>query len=358
MKKNILLLVFLTTLHFEAVQAAELTKRRPDYLLSLSEDNPVTVNNRVLALVNEKAITVIDVMKKMDIIFLKQFPEYASSPQARLQYYQINWRHVLQELIDKELILADAMENKIPLSSGDVRQEMESLFGPNIIANLDKIGLSFDEAFKIVQGDLTLKRMMMIRVNSKAMRSITPLVIREAYEDFAKKNPRKETWNYQVITVRGKDSTASAEIVQTAYKMLTEEDVAIHELKEKLKDRQLLEKINVSVTDPLFHTESDVTNIIKDHIQDLEPQTFSKPFAQVSRSDKTTIFRIIFLKEKVPAGNIPYSEIENQIKDSLFEKAMTQESESYLKRLRKHHAIHETYIDDMVPSDFQPFKMR
>jgi hypothetical protein len=357
MKKNILFLAFLTILHFEAAEAALKANRRTDALLYTSEDNPVAVNNRVLALVNEKAITVIDVMKKMDMTFLKQFPEYASSPQARFQYYQINWRRILQELIDKELILADAAESKIPLSAGDVRQEMESLFGPNIIANLDKIDLTFDEAFKIIKGDLLLRRMMVVRVNSKVIRSITPQVIREAYEDFAKKNPRKETWHYQVVTVRGNDPTASAALAQKLYESLTHGDVPFHQLDDKVKEMGL-DAITVSITDPYFHTESDVSDVIKNQIKELEPKTFSKPFAQKSRADKTTIFRIIFLKEKVPAGVIPYSEIENQIKDSLFEKAMSQESETYLKKLRKHHAIHETYIDDMVPSDFQPFSIK
>lgn len=352
MKKNILLLILL--LETSAFAAPRLS----DPLLYTSEDNPVGVNNRVLALVNGKAISVMDVMKKMDMTFLKQFPEYASSPQARFQYYQINWRYMLQELIDKELILADAAETKVPLSAGDVRQEMETLFGPNIIANLDKIGLSFDEAFKIIQGDIMLKRMMMVRVNSKVMRGITPQTIREAYEDFAKKNPRKETWNYQVVTLRGKDATENAQTVQTIYAMLTEDKVPLSQLKEKFKDVASSDKVTLSITDPQFHTESDVTDIIKNQIKDLEPGSFSQPFAQISRADKTTIFRIIFLKEKVPAGQIPYSEIENQIKDSLFEKGMSQESEAYLKKLRKHYAIHETYIDDMVPPDFQPFTIK
>ena len=63
----------------------------------------------------------------------------------------MNWKYVLQELIDKELILGDAEEKKVAITAGDVRQEMENMFGPNIIANLDKIGLSMDEALKIVR---------------------------------------------------------------------------------------------------------------------------------------------------------------------------------------------------------------
>src|SRR5262249_17801417 len=143
----------------------------------------IVVNNRILARINEKAISVVDLMKKLDVLFYREFPQYTSSKVARYQFYQANWKNVLQELIDKELILADAEENKLPISSGDVRQEMEQLFGPNIIANLDKVGLSFDDAWKIVQGDITIRRMMYMRVNAKAMRQVTPQDVWAAYEE-------------------------------------------------------------------------------------------------------------------------------------------------------------------------------
>ena len=44
-----------------------------------------------------------------------------------------NWQHFLREMVDKELIVADAKENKMQLSHGDIREELEKNFGLNII---------------------------------------------------------------------------------------------------------------------------------------------------------------------------------------------------------------------------------
>src|SRR5665647_2210950 len=86
-------------------------------------ESKIFVNNRILARVNGKPISAYDVMKKMDIIFFKQFPEYMSSTEARFQFYTYNWAHELEEMVTKELILADAKESKVEVSGGDLRQE-------------------------------------------------------------------------------------------------------------------------------------------------------------------------------------------------------------------------------------------
>lgn len=318
----------------------------------------IVINNRVLAHVNGKAITVLDLMKKMDMLFLKQFPEYTSSSEARFQYYQVNWRQVLQELIDKELILADAAENKIPITAGDVRQEMERLFGPNIIANLDSIGLSFDEAFKIVQGDILLRRMMAIRVNSKVVRNVTPQVIREAYDDFASKNIKKETWHYQVATIRNNDPASAKKAADAAISKLNEGHILLLELPKVMKDQNLLEKSTISITDPLYHTDEDLADAIKEELKKLTPETYSAPLLQKSRSDKSHLYRIIYLIEKVPAGKIPYAEIENQLKDELYDKAMQVESESYIKKLRSKYSVELFEVAENLPESSQPFLLR
>ncbi|MBA3815063.1 MAG: SurA N-terminal domain-containing protein, partial [Parachlamydiaceae bacterium] len=128
--------IFKSLLAFGSLCTPLLLKADP-FLFNTEQELQIVVNNRILAKVNGKAISVMDLMKKMDLLFYRQFPQYISSAQARYQFYQANWKHLLEEIIDKELILADAQDAKIPISAGDVRQEMEVLFGPNIISNLD-----------------------------------------------------------------------------------------------------------------------------------------------------------------------------------------------------------------------------
>ena len=90
---------------------------KPEPFLFGGNSAQIIINNRVLARVNGKPISVIDVMKKMDMIFLRQYPEYAEVPQARFQFYELSWKHVLEDLIDKELILADAEEAKMQVQA-------------------------------------------------------------------------------------------------------------------------------------------------------------------------------------------------------------------------------------------------
>jgi len=324
------------------------------FSLASEKNENVTVNNRILANVNGKSISVIDLMKKMDILFYREFPEYASVPQARYQFYISNWKHVLREMIDKELIVADAEEAKLPMSSGDVRQEMERLFGPNIIGNLDKIGMSFDEAVAIVQGDLMIQRMLYVRVNSKAMRNVTPLDVRNYYEEYIKDNKQPPAWIYRVVTIRNKDTSLGAETANAAYHLLAEESVPLSELEAKIKSGAALNKDSqITLSEEFQHGEKDISPAYKEPLLLLTSGEYSKPIAQKSRADKSTVFRIFFLKEYKPESVPAFPEVEAKLKNSLLEKQVVAESTAYLKKLRRHFDVQE-----MIPEDFQPFSMK
>ena len=294
--------------------AATSAQSKPDLFSFNSEENiRITVNNRILAKVNDKPISVVDVMKKMDLIFYKEFPDYTSSKTARFQFYNVNWKSVLQELINKELVLADAEENKLNINSGEVRQEMEQLFGPNIITNLDKIGMSLDEALKIVKGDLTIRRMMLIRINSKAIRTIGPQDIRNAYEEYIKNNVKTDVWHYHVISIRDKDiakGTKAADLLANIVK----ENPTLEVFKEKIKQLPGIEKSTaINVSDEYEHNELQLSPAYKEILLTLKAGAYSEPVSQRSRTDKTTVYRIFFLKEKVEGKVAAFNDIENEI---------------------------------------------
>jgi hypothetical protein len=328
-------------------------------LFGSKEEPKIVVNNRIVAKVNGKAISVVDVMKKMDVLFLRQFPEYTNSAQARFQYYQLNWKYVLSELIDKELILADAEEVKLPISAGDVRQEMESMFGPNIIANLDKVGLTFDEAYKIVQGDITIRRMLYVRVHNKVMKQVTPQDVRVAYEQYTKDNVRSDVWKYNVVSIRDKDPVTGAETANISYKMLAEDSLPLNQLIQKIEDIQSLSKSSkVTISEEFQHNEKEISEAYKEILTKLQPGQFSQPISQISRADKSTVYRIFFLREIVHGGIIPFNEVENQLKDKLVDEAIGKETDKYLDKLRMHFDVKESYLKELVPDDFQPFALK
>lgn len=330
------------------------------FLFNTDQELQITINNRILAKVNGKAISVMDLMKKMDMLFYRQFPQYMSSVQARYQFYQANWKHVLEELIDKELILADAQEAKLPISAGDVRQEMEVLFGPNIITNLDKAELTFDEASKMVLADLTIRRMMYFRVQSKAINSITPQVIRNYYETYAKDNIRDNEWVYNVISIRHREAKKAEEVAKQAHHLLALDKIPLSELDNRLKELWTSPRRapTVTISEEFHNKENELSEAFKTILTTLSKDSYSQPSSQKSRADNSTVYRIFYLKTMVPGGAMPFNQLESKIKDTLIEQAIGKESDTYLNKLRQHYDVQEAQLKEILASDAPPFILK
>jgi SurA N-terminal domain len=324
------------------------------------QEPQIIVNNRIVAKVNGKAISVMDLMKKMDILFYRQFPQYASSSAARYQFYQANWSYVLSEMIDKELILADAEEAKLVVSAGDIRQEIESLFGPNLIENLDIAGLTLDEASKMILADIIIRRMMYIRVQAKAINQVTPSLIRKYYDDVAKENIRDNEWVYSLVSIRHRDSTKAAEMANRVHHLLSEEQVALPKLDEKLSETavQKAKAPTVSISEEFHIKEKELSDPFKQILLQLTPGSYSAPIAQKSRADNSMIYRIFYLKEMIQGGVVPFNELESKIKDRLLEEAIAKETEAYILRLRRHFDVRESELQEILSSEYQPFFLK
>lgn len=329
-------------------------------LLGGGQEQQITVNNRILAKANGKAISVVDIMKKMDMLFYRQFPQYTSSVQARYQFYMANWKHVLTEMIDKELIMADAAESKLQISAGDIRQEMEALFGPNIIANLDKVGLTFNEAYDMVLADTTIRRMMYFRVQAKAISQATPQKIREYYDKIAKDNIRDNEWVYHVITIRHRDSTKAVDTANTVHALLVEDKVSLKDLPNAVKDilKASPKPPTVTVSEEYHTNEKELSDSFKKTLVTLSPGSYSLPISQKSRSDNSTVVRIFYLNSMTPGGTVPFSEMEAKIKSQLIEEGIDRESKAYIAKMRQHFDIQQDQIDALLSSDFQPFVLK
>lgn len=319
------------------------------------KESQIFVNNRILATVNGKAISVIDVMKKMDMQFYKQYPQYIASAPARFQYYQAQWQGTLQEMIDKELVLADSEELKLPISHGDIRQEMENLFGPNIILSLDKVGLTYNEAWTMVEEDMRLQRMIYLRANAKAVRTVNPQAIRAAYEEFAKSSTEPESWEYSSITIRHPDPVIGAEVANFVYQQLQAKDSSLEQLQNAVNEVVSFKEAKLSASEKLKQNEKELNPDNKIVLNQLNPNQYSLPIAQQSRREKATLYRIFKLFSYHPAGAPPFNEVEGRIRNLLISKASNIETDAYLKRLRAHYHVDEKHIKQMRSDDFAPF---
>lgn len=326
-----------------------------NFLMS-KEKRYIHVNNRVLVTINGKAISVVDVMKKMDMIFYQQFREYADNIEARHQFYSAQWKRVLQELIDKELVMADAIEHELPISNGDVRQEMEMMLGPNIIATLDKIDMTYDEAFEQIKGDLMIQRMMMMRVNLQAMRKVTPLTVQKYYLGHSEEYAVPAKWTYQIITVRHPDAVVGAEVAGKAYALLGAE-IALGQLQTRLDSIGAPKEATVSVSQTYDVAESEVSPKNLEILKALGTNEFSKPISEMSRKENTLVHRIYYLIDKQESGTQPFAELEKKIQNKLMDEAMNDEAKVYLTKLRQYYGVSDKLLKELAEQEFRPFEL-
>lgn len=314
--------------------------------VDFSDDQKIAIQNSILAKVNGETISVIDVKKKMDLAFHRNYPHLEHSTAARCQFYEGSWRHVLMEMIDHQLILTEAEEKQIPLSDTEVREEMESRFGPNIMFTLDRIGLTFDETWKIVKDELLVQRMTWWFIHSKAISQVTPQDIRQAFRIHVKENPAFEELKYRVIAIRGDhpEETAKKALSTLLEKSLSPE-AAI----------EILQEIDpsIQVSSEFVATDRELSDAHKSALSQLTPGTYSAPVVQKSKVDNKVVVRIFYLNEKTFHPTPQFDTLAHSLRDQLIQKAVAQESSNYLNKLRKNHPFYEN-----APENFHPFSLQ
>ncbi len=334
--KKILLLICLS--------AASLQAAPPGQPL-FEENQNLEVNNRVLLKINGKPITVLDVARKMDMIFYRQYPELSSSSTARYQFYSSAWEPMLTALIDDLLIMADAEEKGVTISEGEIREELESLFGPDVVFNIDKLGMTLDEAVEQLKMELTVQRMNMMMVRSKAIAESHPKEVRHRYEKMIQENPPKDRWVYRVLSVRGQEHKR---VAQEAFKLLNEQKLPFEEVVETLSTPE----VEIALSEDYEREEGALSLAHKAVLQTLSAGAFSAPLC------KESVSRIFFLGEFKNGSPTPFNDIAEQLKQELTQEIAEKHNEAYKLKLRKHYGITERYLKQVMPESFQPFALR
>lgn len=299
----------------------------------------------MLLKLNGKAITVLDVVRKMDLMFYRQYPEYASSDAARYQFYTSGWRTVLAAVIDDYLIMADAEEKEVTVNDGEVRQELETLFGPDVVLNLDKAGMTLDEAFDLLKTELTVQRMTSMMVRSKAMTEVKPSGMKKRYENVVAEHPAKKYLTYRVLSIRGAGHESAA---QEAHALLADQNVPFEEIVTKLQQKGL----EATCSEDFRQVESDLSLSYKAVLATLSVGTVSAPITNEKVS------RIFCLKgnETVPPPS--FQEVLNDLKDELTQEAFVRHNAEYREKLRDYYGLSEEYLGHIIPQNLKPFALR
>jgi len=319
-----------------------------------NEPDSIIVNNRILVKVNGKTISVLDIMKKMNVLLNQMFPEYADSTEARFQFFATQWKAMLAQMIDHELILADAEKLEVKIKDADIREKLQERFGPNVVANLEDLGISYDEAREMVRTDLIVQRMTWLRIHSKAILSINPKDIKEAYRIYCVNNAPQDEWKYQSLSIRSSVPEQAEALSKKAYDLLEQGKSGLLAVAEELK---LLDDCTpdtaITVSQEFCVLEKDLSDSHKAVLTTLAPGTFSQPLAQVSK-DHQSLQRIFQLKEHISTSLPKFETLADKLEDQLIQKAITEETTLYIFKLRNRFGFDNSQLME-IPDSFEPF---
>jgi hypothetical protein len=315
------------------------------------EGGKVAVQNSILAKVDKTTISMMDVKKKLDLFFHQNYPQLATSPQARLQFYETSWRSALLQMIDNELILADAKDKEIKLTDGEVREELESRFGPNVLSTLDKIGVTYDEAWKMIRNDIIVQRMSWWFIQSKALQAVAPQDIRQAYKNYLVKHPSYTELKYRVVSVRSENPESAAAAI---HEFLIHQTASPDSLLSKLQEIDPTVQVSAEYT----AKDTEISDSHKASLSPLSPGHYSAPVVQKGRAEGKTIARIFYLQEKSEHPAKSFDEVSPDLRNELVQQAMAKESTTYLDKLRKHYGFDNAALKESFPEDMHPFSLQ
>lgn len=349
MKKHLLLLIAHTLLATPLI-AAPMSLEPP-----APTEQKIAIQNSILTKINGKTISVLDVMKKMDVLFHRSYPQLIDSKQARFQFYQASWQHILSEMIDTELMLADAKKLELQIPDGEIREEMEKRFAPNLMKTLDKIGLSFEEAWEMLKTELIVQRMSWYNIHSKAHQTITPEDIRAAYQEYLKKNPPTKTWTYQVISIQADDESSAKEIADKTYEILSKNKTPDASIEELSALEKTIPNSSIKISTEFKTNSAEISLAHKEPLELLEQGKASKPLLQTSRNQKS-LFRVFYLKEMEIIKPSDFNQMSNQLKNELVQKQSETQSKAYVSKLCDYYNIDKQAI--LKDITVQPFKLQ
>lgn len=318
----------------------------------------LVVNNRVLAKVNGKVVTVVDVMKKMDMLLFREHPDALQSNEKRYQYYMSSWQDLLMDMIDRELVLQDAEEKGIPASSGDVREELEEIFGPNVLLNLEKAQLSYEEAWQMLRADILIRRMLQFQVNARVHPKVTPNEVRLAYDGYVHSLRGSQKWVYRIVSVRGTDDAKKIQAAEKIIQLLKSGGQTFDTLEEQVQEQMKDEAIHVSVSPVFSQARQEMTESIYQTLSSLEAGAMSQPIVQKSRTENSDVVRIYCLSEKGDVTIAPFAQMESDLKEKMTRRLIFQETQEYFIQLQKQYDVRPEEIAKALPENFQPFMLR
>lgn len=317
-----------------------------------SRRSAIVVENRVLATVRDQIITVVDVTKKMDMIFCQQFPQYKGVPEARYEFYHTNWRKIFEELVDRQLILSMSEEKQFGVTNGDIREELEEIFGPNAMMNLYEEGLSLHDVEEMMKADILLRRALSFYVHSPVIAAITPAVLRAAYRKRVEEMKKKYGWVWRSVTVKSKSGDCRKDVADRVWNRLQKDHRTIEQISAELGDGY-----EVVLSQSFRSEQSEVAQNVQAILEQLQPKTFSEPQSFTSRSDPRQGWRCYIVDERFFVKVPSFEELESTLRQEIASPVITKRTVEFFEDLRKQYGVKHLLTSEELRA-FEPFQLK
>lgn len=339
--KNILFIIACFCVSFVKIYSQE--EQSADLSALEQPKQKIIFQNRILVVINDKSISLLDVIKRMDFLIDQYSPLEGQSFMYRYQFYASQWRAMLNRMIDEELMLMDGLSRGIHVSDGEVRQELQHRFGSHVVSALAKSSLSYEEAWRFVYQDIVVQKIYWLRVYGKCLQKINPDELKRLYSQYLKENPPKEEVKYQILTI---DSQNMAEAEALTEKILTSKDKFSSDLSHafnEFKEAQN-EAVSIRISQDLSMSIKDLSPSYREVLSHLKENDWGKIVVPSHVQGESTI-RIFCLKERKMIEPSPFSSMEKVLKDGAFQVIVDKEAKEYLKFLRKKFHFHDSCIN-------------
>ena len=317
-----------------------------------SRRSAIVVENRVLATVRDQIVTVVDVAKKMDMIFYQQFPQYRGVPEARYEFYRANWRKIFEELVDRQLILSMSEEKQFGVTNGDIREELEEVFGPNAMMNLYEEGMSLHEVEEMMKADILLRRALSFYVHGPVLAAVTPSVLRAAYRKHVDGLKKRYGWVWRTVTVRAKSGDCEKKIADQVWTRLQKDHRTVEQIGTELGD-----KYEVTASKAFRSEQSEVSQNVQAILEPLQPKTYSEPQPFTSRSDPRQGWRCYIVDERFFVPVPSFESIESELRQQVSSPVIAKRTVEFFADLRKQYGVQHLISSEDLQS-MEPFQLK
>lgn len=353
MKKFLLCLIALSPLVANPMQNHQLSM-----MPSQEESLEIIIQNRPLAKIHGKTISVMDVKKRMDRFLIEHNKEAFEHPGSLFQFYVHSWKQTLQDLINNELMLMEAEELKFNIADGDVHQEMERTYAPNLIEKIEELGLSYADAKQLTYENIVVQSLSWYKIWSQAFQKVTPELLRGAYLGYISTLPNGDKWTYRTLTIRGSDE-AACETLATKIKtqMTGDAPMELEAIVEANKEN-LPEGVTLSISSDLSLTSHELSQAHLSILKSLAVDAVSAAIPQKTKAGKVSAYKFFHLKDFAESTIPTYESMEQELKGKLINQEASTLSETYFSKLRRKYCCEDLVVEKMFDTQYQPFRLK